>query len=320
MPKPADVLALLARADICSGSALGQTLGVSRAAVHKTIALLLAQGVQIESRRGEGYRLDPRFRPLQPGPIPPWRVEVLDEVDSTSRLLLRRADQGEDIHQCVVLAERQTAGVGRRGRSWVCAPYSNLLLSCAWRFERPTAQIAGLSLVVGTALHQVCTEYGVPGLTLKWPNDLVCGQAKLGGILIDVRGESEAPTLVVCGLGLNVYLPETAVAVPDQPWTDLQRLLQAPVDRSRLVRSLLALLYDSFQTFERQGFAPSLREGWERRHRDQGAEVTVLGAGGVIRQGRALGVDPYGGLRLQEADGVRVVYSGDVSLRREFTH
>ena len=318
MPDSALLLALLAEDCVCSGSALGRVLGVSRAAVHKTIAQLVHQGITIESRRGEGYRLDPRFRPLELARLqsnPGFDVEVVTDTDSTNRELFRRLEAGQDIHACALLAEQQSAGVGRRGRMWRAAPYSNILLSCAWRFPRTSAQLAGLSLAVGVALHQACSDYGLPGLALKWPNDLVYGVAKIGGILLDVRGESEAPTVVVCGIGVNVHLPQSVGAGLDQPWSDLCRVLGTVVDRSALVGLLLQRLYDVFVEFESSGFGETLLTAWERRHRDQGQEVLVQAADGRVQAGRALGLAADGGLRVRYPEGVRVLYSGDVRVR-----
>ena len=318
-----DVLALLADGQFHSGSGIGDALGITRAAVHKIIERVTAEGVVCERRRGLGYRLDPRCYPLAASRIaqywpqaPRVRLELLQEVDSTSRHLLREADRGAEIHGRCCLAESQTDGAGRSGRRWIATAYSNILLSCAWRFDVSVSQLGGLSLAAGVAVRSALVACGLDTVLLKWPNDLVCGAHKLGGILLDVRAQGEAPALVVCGVGVNVFIAPADGARIDQPWTDMTRELGVPVDRNRVAAELLRHLTHLFADFAAHGFA-HWQAAWEQHHRDAGRRVRVVDPTGRTVSGEALGTDAQGGLRLRDAGRVHTVYAGEVGVIRE---
>lgn len=314
------VLNLLADGVRHSGTEIGLRTGISRAAVHKIVRQLRADGIEVECARGRGYRLDVHFTPLSlermwSAVTPPVPVSLLPEVDSTNRHLLRLADAGEDVAGRACLAEAQRAGAGRRGRRWVASPYSNIMLSLAWRFEAGAARLGGLSLVAGVAVRSVLARAGIDGVALKWPNDLVWDGRKLGGILIEMRSEAGGPALAVCGVGLNVYIGPREAPLIDQAWIDLAQMGVPQVDRNWLAAHLVRALADAFQDFERHGFEQWQRS-WEQHHRDAGRPVQVTDAAGRVQDGIALGVDAQGGLRLQQADGrIMTVYSGEVTLR-----
>ncbi|MHB1586709.1 MAG: biotin--[acetyl-CoA-carboxylase] ligase [Acidiferrobacteraceae bacterium] len=323
MSHRAAVLALLADGQFHSGPGIGDALGITRAAVHKIIERVEAEGVVCERRRGRGYRLDPRFHPLSSARIaqywpqaPLSRLDLLHEIDSTSRHLLRETDRGVEIHGRCCLAESQTQGAGRTGRRWIATAYSNILLSCAWRFDVPVSQLGGLSLAAGVAARSALVACGLDTVLLKWPNDLVCGAHKLGGILLDVRAQGEAPALVVCGVGVNVFIAPADGAHIDQPWTDMTRVLGAPVDRNRVAAELLRHLTHLFVDFSAHGFA-RWQAAWEQHHRDTGRRVCVIDPTGRSVSGEALGTDAQGGLRLREAGQVHTVYAGEVGVIRE---
>src|SRR5690606_4226150 len=125
----------------------------------------------------------------------------------------------------VLLAERQTAGRGRRGRHWASPLAANLYLSASRRYGGGLARLGGLSLAAGTAVAEALRALGASGVQLKWPNDLVIGGRKLGGLLVEGSGEPAGAARAVVGLGLNVRMPETEGGRIDQPWTDLGAVL-----------------------------------------------------------------------------------------------
>jgi BirA family transcriptional regulator, biotin operon repressor / biotin---[acetyl-CoA-carboxylase] ligase len=127
-----------------------------------------------------------------------------------------------DINGATCVAEAQSGGRGRRGRSWVTTPYCNLMLSMAWRFPGGPGLVSGLSLAAGVALLRALEQYGVSGAGLKWPNDVLWDNRKLAGLLVDVQGEAAGPTLVILGVGINGYISPQDAAHIDQPWIDLQ--------------------------------------------------------------------------------------------------
>ena len=310
---------LLADGAFHSGTALGERLGISRAAVNKAIQTLAESGVDIHRVSGRGYRLGEPFVPLAEAPIRALlaqrqiqaAIEILDEVDSTNEQLLRSSEVSG---LSVCLTEAQSAGRGRRGRAWVATPGHNILMSMRWRFEAGPAGLAGLSLAAGVAVLHALEEFGVRDVGLKWPNDILCAGRKLAGLLIDVRGEASGPSLVVLGLGLNVYLaPGDGVHI-DQPWTALREYLPAPVDRNRLAALLIAQLHEMLRVFERDGF-PAFRAEWEQHHQFHGKAVQLRN-GQEVAVGIVEGIDANGALRVRDATGaLRSFHSGDVSLR-----
>lgn len=318
-----EVLKLLSDGGFHSGTDMGGRLGISRAAVCKAIGALTDAGLDIERVTGRGYRLDRPVQPLDRRTILRHlgataralrdRLTLLEETDSTNRYLLARASLAR-FPGAVCLAESQRAGRGRRGRSWVATPYHNILLSMGWRFPTGPGLVAGLSLAAGVAVVRALEDYGVHGIALKWPNDVLSDEKKLAGLLVDVQGEAAGPSLVVLGVGLNAYLGERDAARIDQPWTDLQTLTGKPVDRNRLAASLIRALRDMFQQFADHGLA-AFHDEWQRRHRYHDRRVRLrTGERDVV--GTVAGIDAHGALLLRDARGqTRAFASGEISLR-----
>jgi BirA family biotin operon repressor/biotin-[acetyl-CoA-carboxylase] ligase len=313
------LLKLLADGAFHSGPVLGERLGVSRAAVNKTIQTLVENGIEIHRVTGRGYRLGEPFIPLSAELIGALlaernshvKVDVFDEVDSTNTQLLHAPDVASG-RAC--LTESQTAGRGRRGRAWVATPCHNILMSISWRFETGPAGLAGLSLAAGVAVLRALEEFGVRDAGLKWPNDILRDGRKLAGLLIDLRGEASGPSLVVLGLGLNVYVAPHDAALIDQPWISLRESLPAPVDRNHLAGLLVLHLGEMFRVFEQAGFE-AFRAEWERHHLYAGKAVRVH-AGQEDMFGTVEGIDANGGLRMRvEGGALRTFHSGDVHLR-----
>ena len=241
----------------------------------------------------------------------------MDEIASTSTELLRRA-QRKDIHASVLAAEWQTAGRGRRGRKWTAVAGGSLTFSLGWRFDQGAGYLAGLSLAVGVAVIRALEAEGLPGVELKWPNDLIHRHLKVGGILVELNGDALGPSTVVVGVGLNVRLPATAKRDIDQPVSDLTAVAgrgAAPIDRNRLLARVVAELASAFSAYADTGFPPFAAE-WQRRHAYQGKPVKLLLPDGASVKGTVAGVDSAGALVL--ADGPRRArfLSGEISLRR----
>jgi BirA family biotin operon repressor/biotin-[acetyl-CoA-carboxylase] ligase len=236
---------------------------------------------------------------------------LLREVDSTNRFLLEgEAVVDAGVHVCV--AESQTAGRGRRGRSWVSPFGANLYLSVLRTYSMAPASLQGLSLVVGIAVAGAMQSLDVTGLALKWPNDIQLDGKKLGGILLEMSGSSAGPWRVVAGIGINVAMSADAGVNIDQPWTDLAAHGAHP-GRNQLASRVLAEVIMAEENFAKSGFE-AFRLDWERLDalRDR---AVALQDGANRRYGTARGVDSTGALLL-EIDGRRErIVSGDVSLR-----
>ena len=241
-------------------------------------------------------------------------VDACDECDSTSSELTRRAERGAPAGT-VIVADRQSAGRGRRGRSWLSAPEASLTFSLLWRFDGTPARLAGLSLAVGVALARALESLGGRGIALKWPNDvLLCqagGYAKLAGILIELSADRRG-TQVIIGIGLNLRPP--AADLP-QAAAGLNQALAAEPERHVVLAAILSALAGVLESFAADGFA-GLKAEWQQRHAWQGELVQLLGEGEVPVIGRCVGVDDDGALLLETVDGVQRIFSGDVSLRR----
>lgn len=242
-----------------------------------------------------------------------FAVEVVDECASTN-VALMAAPWSPAAPAEVLVALRQTAGRGRRGHAWIAWPGSSLTFSVRWRFSRLGPAPAGLSLVVGVALAAALERAGLADVTLKWPNDVLVGGAKLAGILVELRPEREAGTVAVIGIGLNLAIPPE-VAIPGQPAVvGLADVMAAVPSRDRLLAEILRTLADMLDLYDQAGFA-AFRGAWLQRHAHQGAVVVVSGDS-VRLEGRCEGVDEDGALLLHDGRGVCRILSGDVSLRR----
>lgn len=317
------LLETLSDGEFHSGEALGAVLGVSRMAVWKHIHSVREAGVEIEVIRGKGYRLPESVElldgatitaaidPSVAGRVGP--LHVFHELDSTNNWLREQSLVGAPSGS-VCLAEMQHAGRGRRGRQWVSPFAANLYLSLLWRSADGAAALGGLSLVTGIAVLRCLRAQGVETAGLKWPNDILAGDAKLAGILIDVVGESSGPCAVIMGVGVNVGMPATVGEKIGQSWTDLRRLTgNRGLSRNRLAASLLEFLLPAVAEFEAAGLQPFLEE-WRRYDVVAGCQVDLHLASGTV-SGTACGIDDGGALLVDTATGRQRFASAEVSVR-----
>ncbi|WP_160285716.1 bifunctional biotin--[acetyl-CoA-carboxylase] ligase/biotin operon repressor BirA [Pseudomonas knackmussii] len=306
------LLKLLGDGRFHSGEELGAALQVSRSAVWKRLQNLEREyGVVVQSVRGRGYRLAEPLIPIDPQQVQaPWPIEVQFSVDSTNAEVMRRLDAGASTPFAVV-AERQTAGRGRRGRAWVSPFGANLYCTLGISVRGGPKELEGLSLVVGLAVVRAIQSLGIGGVGLKWPNDILLDGRKLAGILLELTGDPADLCSVAIGIGINVNM--RAADAIDQPWTSLRASSGMVVDRNLLLSALSWELERHLARHRAQGFAASQAE-WESFHLWQGREVCLSTASKQI-VGRALGIDEQGALRL-EVDGVESRFSGgELSLR-----
>lgn len=236
-------------------------------------------------------------------------IEVVAETGSTNADLLARLPglRGPVLR----IAESQTAGRGRAGRSWLSAPGASLTFSVAWPFRGPLHRMAGLPLAVGVALAETLASLGVP-VQLKWPNDMMKDGAKLAGILVETQAAQDGTIWAVIGCGMNLLMPdemeaEIGRAVSSAPWL-------AQMDRNTLLAALLSRLAGVLEEFDNTGFA-AFTGRWNALQAWRGQPVNLLDNGAVLQQGIAAGVDDQGRLLLDTPSGRVPVLSGDVSLR-----
>jgi BirA family biotin operon repressor/biotin-[acetyl-CoA-carboxylase] ligase len=321
---PREVLEALAPGQAVSGVALAAQAGLTRAAVWKQVEALRLRGLPVEARAGDGYRLPWPIQLLNAQAIredmPPvlarrlGALEVHWELDSTSSELHRRLT-GEAADLSCILAETQTAGRGRRGRNWLSPPGLNLYLSVLKRFEQGFAGLAGLSLAIGVIVLRALDDLGIHSAGLKWPNDVLAGEAKLAGILVELSGEYQGPCAAVIGIGLNLRLPEALREQAGQPVTDLATLAGGqPPERNSVAAVLIARLVEGLQQFERDGFAGFV-DDYARFDLLHGQPLRIISGQGEFA-GVGEGVDERGALLVRTAEGLRSIDSADVSVRR----
>ena len=320
-PHVSGVLRHLADGEFHSGAALARTLSVSRASIWNAVRTLETMGLSIYKVHGRGYRL--------PGPVSlldaalvkrrlgaaasRFVLDIQETASSTNALVLERAAAGAP-GGTVVAAEWQSAGRGRAGRAWHAPIGGGLTFSLLWRFAQGAGALSGLSLAVGIALARGLNAIAGPRFALKWPNDIVTGDGKAGGILIELSGDMLGPSAAVIGIGLNVRLSESARAAIDQPATDIESVVEQRVDRNALLVALLSELDRTLTQFGAEGFVP-FRSEWEKHHAHQGRTVTMLLPDGRSERGKVQGVAEDGALVLDTRAGLKRFRSGEVSLR-----
>ncbi|MFK8333353.1 bifunctional biotin--[acetyl-CoA-carboxylase] ligase/biotin operon repressor BirA [Pseudomonas sp. BJa5] len=311
------LLKLLKDGRFHSGQDLGTALGVSRSAVWKQLQHLEAElNLPIHKVRGRGYQLAAPLSLLEEAAIAEsslgehWPVSIHDSIDSTNAQALRAIGDGQAA-PFLVLAERQTAGRGRRGRQWVSPFAENLYYSLVLRIEGGMRQLEGLSLVVGLAVLRTLQSFGVAEAGLKWPNDVLVNNQKIAGILLELVGDPADVCHVVLGIGINVNM-QVASEV-DQLWTSVRRETGVNIDRNLMVARLNHNLQIDLERHRLEGFA-AFQVEWEQAHLWQGRAVSLIA--GVNRiDGVVLGIDGQGALRL-EVDGEEKSFSGgELSLR-----
>jgi BirA family biotin operon repressor/biotin-[acetyl-CoA-carboxylase] ligase len=315
------ILSILSDGEYHSGEEIGAHLGVSRTAVWKQLQKLESFELQIESIKGRGYRLVggldlidiDRVRGLLSAEAESALGEfvIFPLIDSTNNAAATAIREGRAAGYCC-LAEQQSAGRGRRGRAWRSPFGRNIYLSQVWEFNSGASAIEGLSLSVGLAVVRALEKFGVTGLGLKWPNDILCRDKKMAGILLEMQGDPSGVCQVVVGVGLNVDMSGANTADIAQPWIDLAQVV-GTVDRNALVAELMSALYIAFQEFSVGGFLAH-KDEWCRYDVFAG-RVVKLQLGETYIHGVVAGLDRSGGLILTTADGERVFNGGEVSLR-----
>ena len=242
-------------------------------------------------------------------------LAVHAHIGSTNTALLARLDTG-GVTGRVVTAEVQTAGRGRRGRTWLSPFGRNLAVSIGVAVDRSASELGALSLVVGLAVREALLEFGLREVGLKWPNDVLMHGAKLAGILIELA-QPNRPAELVVGIGVNVGCRQAIAGRVEQAVADVAEQVERP-SRNRLLAVLVNHVVAACRRFGAEGFEPFLGP-WDAAHHYHGRAVTLTlpGAsspGGAVH-GTVLGVAGNGALRIASAAGVREYIAGEVSLR-----
>jgi BirA family transcriptional regulator, biotin operon repressor / biotin---[acetyl-CoA-carboxylase] ligase len=326
-PLIARVFAALADGRFHSGEDLAERFSVSRSAVWKAAGALRSLGATLHAVRNRGYQLPKAGEPLDGARIRARlpcevqrhvaRIDTAWSVSSTNTVLLSRPNPVSGETE-VLLAEYQTAGRGRRGRSWLAPPGGAICLSLSWTFTETPAELAALGLVIGVCTQRALQQLGIRGARLKWPNDLLIADEKLGGILIELRAETAGPACVIIGIGLNVALGAALFAQIEETGTtatDLASASAEPLSRNEVAACVIGSCIAGLLEFSREGLKPFLA-AWREADALAGRPVSVSADAGTVK-GLARGIDLHGAFLLETPDGVKRFVSGDVTVRAD---
>ena len=308
------LLKQLSQGGFHSGEELGDTLGISRAAISKHIKGIQEWGVDIFRVQGKGYQLAKPMQLLdeqilQASTDKP--LELVPIIGSTNQHLLDKAAQLESGSVCI--AEYQSQGRGRRGREWISPFGANLYLSMYWRLDAGMAAAMGLSLVVGVAVVEALESLGIDDVKLKWPNDLYFRDRKLAGILVEMSGQAGAAANLVIGMGMNLSMDDDTSGIT-QPWASLSQALQGrEIDRNQLAITLVKTLHKALEDYEFQGMAGFV-ERWNRLDNFINRPVRLIMGPREIT-GIERGINEQGGVLLETEAGLEAYIGGEISLR-----
>ena len=311
---PLTLISILADGEFHSGEQLGESLGMSRAAINKHIQTLRDWGVDVFTVPGKGYSLPEPIQLLDETfirrEVAQGSVAVLPVIDSTNQYLLDRLAGLQSGDACV--AEYQQAGRGRRGRKWVSPFGANLYISMYWRLEQGPAAAIGLSLVIGIVMTEVLRDLGADQVRVKWPNDLYLQDRKLAGILVELTGKTGDAAQIVIGAGVNLAMRNAQAGDINQGWINLQEA-GVRIDRNVLAARLITELRSALHCFEQEGLAPFLPR-WEVLDNFINRPVKlIIGEKEIF--GISRGIDSQGALLLEQDGVVKPWVGGEISLR-----
>ena len=241
-------------------------------------------------------------------------MEVFAEIDSTNSYLMQMPAP-EPGRFSVAATNNQTAGRGRLGKIWQSPPGSGLCLSAAYTFAEQPENLPALTLALGLGVIDALGELGATGVELKWPNDLVALDGKLGGILTEVQQQSAGTATVVTGIGLNVNLQGSSEIDLVNGWAqqvvDLESICDVQPDHEEIAAQFISHLLQAFVDFETSGFA-AMADRWSRYDWLLGRDITIDTADKQF-SGVGAGIANDGALLVDTQDsGMQRVTSGSI--------
>ncbi len=309
------------RKEFCSGQALCETFQVTRTAVWKAIQGLKEEGYKIEARQNRGYLLHSDRDALNEKELKAALRETaffrdilyFQEIDSTNKEAKRRAEQGET-GDLLLVADRQSDGRGRKGRSWSSPSGTGIWMSMLLHPAVRPEHASMITLITALAVADgICRVTGLD-VGIKWPNDLVLSGKKICGILTEMNTDLEEIAYVVPGIGINVNTESFPEDIGDVA-TSLKRELGRTVDRLPLIAAIVEELIQALTLFQQTENLEQWKARYEARLVNLGRAVRVLDPRGEF-SGIAEGINEQGELNVQREDGTFVcVRSGEVSVR-----
>jgi len=309
---------ILSDGEYHDGTTLGSELNMTRSAIWKMIKKLENNGIPIRSVKGKGYALSEPLVLLDSNKIKKnilsgsVDLEVFESITSTNDHL-KKNKHTQTIKLC--LAEQQSGGKGRFNRRWFSPFGKNIYLSCLYPFQKDISELSGLSMAVSLAIIKVIKKIAaLDNLFVKWPNDIIYDNKKLAGCLVEIQAETHGICQVVIGIGINVNM--LSCDEISQPWTSLQKLTRAYVDRNELCIHLINNLLEYLKTFEKKGLAFFINE-WNAADCLTEKKIAVKNLNETVH-GKALGINENGQLLLKMQDGkTRAFSSGETSILKK---
>jgi BirA family biotin operon repressor/biotin-[acetyl-CoA-carboxylase] ligase len=316
------ILEMLRQEKHISGEEIGKRLKISRTAVWKHVNELRKMGYEIQSSPKTGYTFKKSTNLLLPEEIEDGLnaqimgkpVLYYNSVSSTQDIAAEMARNGAS-EGTLVIAETQDKGRGRKGRSWVSLPQGGIYLSLILRPNLMPSQVVQIPLIAGVALTKAIRETVSLQPMIKWPNDIIVGKKKVGGILTEMSSEIDGVNYVILGIGLNVNMPASVFS------EDISNIATSLIDecgkytsRVKLVQSFLSEFELIYTKFLAQGFG-SVRDEWKELNNTIGSRVKIT-EGMTDIEGEAIDIDNDGFLLVRKENGdISRIISGDVSLR-----
>lgn len=318
----ARILSMLREADgYVSGQQLCEELHVSRTAVWKVIEQLKAEGYKIEAVRNRGYHLEEAPDVMSKAEIESlistqWAgrgVLYFPEIDSTNTCAKRLGDEGA-VHGTLVVSDEQTAGKGRRGRTWESPSGSSIYMSILLRPEITPNQAPMLTLVMAQSVAKAIRAVTGEKTQIKWPNDIVLNKKKVCGMLTEMSTEIAWINYVVIGVGINVNtesFPEELSRTATSIYLEKGQKIQ----RSRLIAEVMKQFEHYYDLFVKTGNLSAMQEEYNRLLVNRDQDVRILEPGNEYN-GHAVGINEAGELLVRTEDGqMKSVYAGEVSVR-----
>ena len=307
MTDTATLLQVLSRSPCVSGQALAEQLEVSRTRVWQLVQELRALGYSIRSQPGCGYEWHDTFEPLSSDRLaaqlePDWTLSLVWHTDSTSnRLVAERSDRH------ILFAEHQSAARGRVGRHWLSYP-GGLFFSAARWFDHLTVGPQSLNPWVAAHAIAALQEIGIDGVSAKWPNDLVIGCRKGGGVLMEIGGDPFGQCHVCVGVGVNWQPPPTV----EQPVAGVAACCPPLINRNHVGGALAAAVARALDAFP-PADPSEVSAVWRRADGYRGQRVRYS-HGDQQAEGVVDGIDPDGALRLVTDSGLERFAAGELHL------
>lgn len=312
-----DIVNQLADGEYHDGTAIGQSLNITRSAVWKTIKKLTRYHIKIDSIKGKGYALREPISLLDLKKIKKshpsiFTIHLFETIDSTNEYLKKIKNVKQPVF---CLAEHQTQGKGRFNRKWYSPFGQNIYLSCRFPFKKDVSELAGLSLVVGLVVRKTLKQFGLDDrLKVKWPNDIYYDNKKLSGVLIEIQAEShDGISHAIIGIGINVNLLSSNATQISQPWISMRKILNQMIDRNLICRLLIQHLIENLNEFEAKGFSPFMDE-WMLADCLMNKTIMLRNLKEKLK-GTVRGINHQGQLLLQLNDGsIKALSSGDATI------